>query len=72
MLGQAAEAVQSPTIVEEAETRVEFGLSQFGQALPDILGDDVALTVLGGLVFVDLAASDEDLREVGVDCKSKG
>ena len=67
LLSQATEAVKSAAIVEEAQGGVELRLTKLGESLPDILGYDVAFTVPCCLVLVDLATSDENLGEVGVD-----
>ena len=72
MLGESTEAIESASIVEEAETCIELRLSKLGQALPHILGNDVPLTVFGSLTIVDLTSCDEDLRKVGIDGETKG
>lgn len=70
-MSQTTEAIEGATVVKEAQGGVEFGLTQLRQSLPDILGDDIALTVLCGLVFIDLASCNKDLAEVGVHSKTE-
>lgn len=71
-LGQATEAVECATIVEEAKRCGELGFTKLGETLPDILSNDVSLAMPCGFLIVDTASSDEDLSVIGVDGNAEG
>lgn len=50
---ETAEAIQRAAIVEEAEAYAELVLAQLRQALPNVLIDDIPLTMLRRLMLID-------------------
>jgi hypothetical protein len=62
----AAEAIQSPSVIEEAKTHVEFSFSKLWKSLPLVLCNDVAFAASGCFVLTDAATRDKDLGEVWI------
>lgn len=61
------EAVQSASIVEEAETDIDLGFFQLGQSLPLVVFHNVSFTSLSCFLLADGTSSNENLSEIWVN-----